>query len=289
MREMPPDVRTYVFPSLLSIEYKMAIIKVYLLNFHHIISGIHLLLKNVSSDSPTYYEIDRWRKPKDMWSAVKPDYLIKKASSKYCFQISADPQDVIERWQSYWMRTQGRTGLTDRNCAVAAQWFLSQFAGIPKPNLSNVSLNHFCMGIFWPSFIPCPVTLPGRVMSNAKFYVEKQKHFKNKRQSNTLGLYFAIAVTALFVFSSLVGLIMASAFLTGGLAAIGMTESLFATAAGSYLFFKTYNQLSAQKRLYTNKSNMPNYRYNDFIIKALPSHNDKKANSKDVKYNFDRY
>ena len=73
------------------------------------------------------------------------------------------------------------------NCADATRRFLTEFAYIPSPQASlthNISFNHLIFGVFWPSFIPSLVTLPGRVMDNTKYHIKKQEEFVSKLQAD---------------------------------------------------------------------------------------------------------
>ena len=170
----------------------MAKIKVHVLNFHSIFSHIEIVLENTSTTPHTYYGINRWSSPTSSWSLDGPATYIDWASSKYSFDINADPDKITKSWNKYWNDTENEAGIFSNNCAVAAQWFLTEFAGIPKPNLSNVSWNHLALGIIWPSFIPSPVTLPGRIFSNAKFHIDSKINPKAANQYGYLFLYIAL-------------------------------------------------------------------------------------------------
>lgn len=66
------------------------------------------------------------------------------------------------------------------------QWFLEKYARVPKPDSSNVSYDHLSCGISWPSLIPCPITLPGRIMSNAKYHIEQRNKENAKAKQSFL-------------------------------------------------------------------------------------------------------
>ena len=122
-------------------------------------------------------------------------HTISEASSVYSFNIEADPCKIVESWNTYWSETEKKAHVLGENCAVAAQWFLKEFAAVPEPSLANISFNHLAFGIMWPSFIACPVTLPGRIMANAKFHIEQKN---NPDAAKEAALY-----TSLFVFTSM--------------------------------------------------------------------------------------
>ena len=225
----------------------MASIKVHVLNFHGIFSHIEIVLENTTTQPPSYYGVNRWSIPENEWSNKGPDAIITEASSTFSFHIQADPQELVHRWRQYWLETESEAGITSNNCAVAAQWFLSEFAGIPKPNLSNVSFNLLILGILWPSFIPCPVVLPGRIMSNAKFHIEAREHPEIANAYSRLFLYASMALAVLVFSASVVALGVASTLLTGGFAALAITGGCIAVGlVSTHGFFKANNLLSAK-------------------------------------------
>jgi len=222
-------------------------ITVHVLNFHGLFSHIELVLENTSTDPHTYYGINRWADPTNYWSVdggLKE--IIDMASSTFKFDIKADPAVITKEWNEYWKSTEDSASILGNNCAVAAQWFLTKFAGVPEANLSNLSGNHLALGIIWPSFIPCPVTLPGRVMSNVKFYKEAQNHPDEAAQYSKLWLYNGLAIGAVLFVASATGFGLAVGLAVGllqlGLAAVAVAGCM----ASSHLFFKSYNILSAQ-------------------------------------------
>jgi len=150
----------------------MANIKVHVLNFHGPFSHIEIVLENMSVEPHTYYDINRWSYfPPNAWDTWQGEF-IETANSKYAFNIEANPDNIVKTWKEYFYSTEDHASILGENCAVAAQKFLTHFANIPQPSSSNVSWNHLAFGIIWPSFIPCPVTLPGRIMDNAKFHTQ---------------------------------------------------------------------------------------------------------------------
>lgn len=224
----------------------MSDIKVHLLNFHGIWSHVEIVLENTSTNPHTFYGINRWETPRVSWSTHGPKYNIEEANSIYSFHIEADPDKITKNWQKYWHETWDNASILGENCSVAAQWFLTEFAGIPKPSLSNISFNHLAFGILWPSFIPCPVTLGGRVMSNAKFHVEARNNPDIAARYTNLFLYTSIALATLALATTVFGLAVATTVLTGGIAALAITGCVIAGFASSYSFFKTYNIMSAK-------------------------------------------
>lgn len=183
----------------------MAQIKVHLLNFHGPFnSHIEIVLENLSDKNRGFYNLDRWSTPLKTWGK-KPEGYIANASSVYSFDIIADPYDITNSWINYWYDTEEDARVLGDNCAVATQWFLSKFAGIPQPGSSNFSLNYLSCGVVWPSFIPCFVTLPGRILSNAKFHLEAKNNPEMAAQYSRLleYIYKALAVLAFAVSSTL--------------------------------------------------------------------------------------
>jgi hypothetical protein len=224
----------------------VAKIKVHVLNFHSIFSHIEIVLENTSTEPHTYYGINRWEGPGNKWSLTGPKQYIAHASSTYSFDIDANPDEITNRWGNYWYDTESEAGILGKNCAVAAQWFLTEFAGIPNPNLSNVSWNHLALGIIWPSFIPCPVTLPGRIMSNAKFHIEARNNPEIANHYSHLLLYTSMAVSTFMFAASVFAIAVAAAILTGGIAAIAIVGCAVVASASTYGFFKAHNSLSAK-------------------------------------------
>lgn len=229
----------------------MANIKVHVLNFHSIFSHIEIVLENTSTTPHTYYNINRWVEyPSSQWQEIgidpTPDFYIQWASSRFSFNIEADPTIITKKWQKYWCDTEPDASILSNNCAVATQWFLKEFANIPEPNLSNISWNHLAFGILWPSFIPCPITLPGRIMSNVKFHVEAKTNPNNATQYTQLFLYMSLAFAALAFAASLFTLVIASTLLSGGIAALAIAGSTANMLTSHHSFFKTYHQITTK-------------------------------------------
>lgn len=234
----------------------MAKITVHILMFHEAGSAIKIVLTKSSTEDHEFYTIypipiefirEQWHSSKNADSAKR---YLREADSRYSFDIEADPDHIISRWKAYRSTKGNEPCLLSTNCAVMAQWFLTTFAGIPKPNLSNVSINHFFLGILWPSFIPCPVTLPGRIMSNAKFYIEARKNPELANQYSDLFLYISMSLAALLFEASIFALTVAAIVLSGGIAGLAIAGCVAVSMASTYGFFKGYNVLSAKNISY---------------------------------------
>lgn len=222
----------------------MAQIKVHVLNFHGLCSHIEILLEDISAKSPSYYIINRWAQPNTRWTSWGK-YIIDEADSVYSFVIEADPLEIVAQWQKYWKATTPDASVMANNCAVSTQWFLNRFAGIPNPSLSNLSVNHLAFGILWPSFIPCPITLPGRIMSNVKFHVEASDSPKTTTFAMRLFVYTSLALATLTFAASVFALSVAATVLTSGLAGFAVAGCSLLAATSAYSFFKAYNAVSA--------------------------------------------
>ncbi len=61
--------------------------------------------------------------------------MISRASSNCRFDILDNPDEITTEWNRYWDETEEEASIIGNNCAVAAQWFLTRFAGIPAPSL----------------------------------------------------------------------------------------------------------------------------------------------------------
>lgn len=243
----------------------MAIIQVNILNQHQLShSHIEVLLKDITNEvveeSAPYYFMNRWSliEPAIDWETWHNDYaesFLRSASSVYTFEIEVnDPKEICEAWHQYWTDAQKSSrvlGILGKNCAVSVQWFLTRFAKVPEPNLSNVSWNYAGFGLLWPSFLPIPVTLPGRVMSNAKFYIEARETAKNPdkartKQHSRLFLYTSMSLSTLAFAGSVFALTLALNILSGGLAALAIGGCVVVGLASTYCFFKARNYLSAK-------------------------------------------
>lgn len=232
--------------------HNMSKIKVHILNFHSIWSShIEILLENTSVTPHTTYTIDRWQSPKENWYFNQAP--LSNADSVYSFDIEADPTKITQEWLKYYKETKKNESVFGENCSVAAQWFLTKFAGVPKPSMSNVSWNYLSVGIFWPSFIPCPVTLPGRIMSNAKFHINAHSNPELVNQYGNLLLYTSLSLAVMLFAGSVFGLAVAATILSGGIAAVAILAAAAVGIGSTYAFFKVHNQISA-KNLYEKPS-----------------------------------
>ena len=234
----------------------MATIKVHLLNFHFIWSRIGIVLEDTSTNPPLFYGLARWEEPKRRWSR-HPECFIAQASSVYSFDIDASPAEIINEWTAYWRDTHDEMSMIGNNCAVSTQWFLTKFAAIPEPDLSNVSFNHFFLGVVWPSFIPCPVTLPGRVMANARFHIEAREHPENAERYSRLFLYSSIALAIVVFSTSLFALLLAAEVLKGAIAVVSIVTCVTTSMLSTYGFFCAVNLLSAKHIAEIRQINKP--------------------------------
>lgn len=184
----------------------MANIRVHLLNSYSMdFSHMDVVLENLSPKIHTFYCIDRWETPRATWGRKDLEGYVKEADFVCSFDIVADPAEITKRWKKYREDTSENARLLGENCATAGQWFLSEFADIPKPDLfSNVSLDYLGLGVVWPSFIPCFVTLPGRVLSNAKFHVEAKNNPEISTQYSCLLLCIKMSLAVLAFAASVI-------------------------------------------------------------------------------------
>ena len=227
----------------------MASITVHLLNFHGPVTHIEILLENTSVRPHLFYSINRWNSPSERFHEQRGRDERDLASTIYSFNIEAEPKEIIQRWGEFHQRTLGDAGIVSHNCAISAQWFLREFANIPDPHpfSAPISINHVAMGLFLPSFIPMGVTLPGRIMSNAQFHIEARNHPELFTQYSDCLLSVYAAVCALAMASCVVGIILASVYLTGGLALVTVATDVVVGAASSYGFFNTMNIMAAKE------------------------------------------
>ncbi|NKB46220.1 MAG: hypothetical protein GKR77_00325 [Legionellales bacterium] len=234
-----------------------------------------------NQDDGTFYCIDRSKKPSEKKRESKGwrkfDNSRETQANTVCtFVIEADPSEIENKWKAYYEKNP--THLLSNNCAAAVQWFLTTFTSIPHPQLTNsLRLNYLSLGFFWPSAVPCPVTLPGLIISNVEFHLEIKKRLtaimKNsdsltqscqQLQQCIKRSRFAMIVTASIGATSIFGLLVATNILTCGIAIAGTTSifglliatsvltSGIATAAifiSMYAFSKAYNTWSIHSEL----------------------------------------
>lgn len=227
----------------------MANIKVHLLNFHSIFTHIEIVLEDTSTSPSTYYGINRWETPAAAWLPLQnwnsAGNYIRQASSTYHFMIEADPTEISKCWREYWFSTENSASILGNNCGVAAQWFLRTFADIPDPSLSNISHNLLILGLMWPSFIPCPITLPGRIMANAKFHIEARRNPKLAQEYSRTMQYFTLSLTALTFSASAYALTIALPLIMTTIGAAVVALSITTGFVSAYNFFGAYNTLTA--------------------------------------------
>ena len=156
----------------------------------------------------------------------------------------------MDQWGKYHAQTKANASILGNNCAVAAQWFLKTFANIPDPSLSNISVNLLALGVMLPSFIPCPVTLPGRIMDNAKFHIGIRDKAAIIGEYSYWFLYAKMFMSTLFLAGAIFAITSISAIASFGIApALIIAASTVVGTPSLYGFFTTYNQLSAKNIL----------------------------------------
>lgn len=195
----------------------------------------------------TFYSIDRWSEPEKEGFIPEGKQFYKKeedtyrsscrytsvfsscrkfATETYSFNIEADPADIVRQWEQYFYRTNPTASLLGNNCAVAAQWFLSNFAGVETPHFWNAPFSNDlivasrskpAVAVYLPSVLPIPVTVPKRIFEHAKFQKEIQKAPQALAQQDSLKLSMVLAKDALLVMGNLAGLYLAQKHLGSGL------------------------------------------------------------------------
>jgi len=230
----------------------MAKIKVHLFNISALFSHTEIVLENMDEKN-SFYAINRWdAEPTKHWGAKAHDNLqalrsVPVPCSEYTFEIEADPQKIADEWGKYHDQTKESASILGNNCAVAAQWFLKTFANIPDPSLSNISVNLLALGVMWPSFIPCPVTLPGRIMDNAKFHIGIRDNAAIIREYSYWFLYTKMFLSTLFLAAAIFAITSISAIASFGIApALVIAASTVVGTTSLCGFFTTYNQVSAK-------------------------------------------
>lgn len=230
----------------------MSAMNVHLLNFHGPFTHIEILLEDTSTKPSSYYRINRWSSPQETFLSdeeANATAYLRAASSSYSFEIEANPTEVVSKWRAHHQKTSPDASILGHNCGVSVQWFLTEFAGIPAPHpfSTPISINHTALGLFIPSFVPFPVTLPGRIMSHAKFYIEARKHPELATQYTNLWLNTCLAVSALTMAISVTGIALASLLLSSGLSGAGVIAGcVMVGAVASAGFFATLNTRAAK-------------------------------------------
>lgn len=229
-------------------------IKVHILNFHGGNSHLEVLLQNISDDPIRSYIINQWNPANKKFANYSRNDYLKRASSTFSFEIEADPEEIVKAWREHQKETEPTASILYNNCADAVQWFLNKYAHIPssRPFAFPMSVNHLIFGISVPSFLPIGITLPGRVMDNAKFYVNIKNKIDPMPKRSDLALKLTIAVGVATIGLSIVGIMAASIFLTGGLSALVIAGCIVAGALATHGFFKSANTLAARKMMKSN-------------------------------------
>ena len=230
----------------------MAKLKVTILNFHSLFSHLEILLEDTSTTPSTYYVINQWDPAQSAFTnrisgAIGSKYQ-EEASSTFSFEIEEDPKEIIKAWRDYQRKTLPDACISSYNCADAGQWFLNKYAHVPNPRpfAPPYTVNHVIMGIFLPSYMPIGITLPGRIMDNAKFHINARKIPDHAPRFSDLSLKIGIAVAAFAIAACIAGIIAASIFLTGGLSALVITSCVVAGALSTNGLFKPANVLAAR-------------------------------------------
>ena len=237
----------------------MAKIRVHLMSWHGVFSHIDIMLENKSVSPTTYYYINQWSKPalgferqlkviaaSEVIDANASD-IINASSTTYVFDIESDPALIAKAWGDYYHTA---AHVIDNNCAVAAQWFLSEFANVPPPSpvSAPINLNQLALALFIPNFIQVGITLPARIMDNTKFYIEAQKTPDLTAQYSNLLKQVCAAISFLTLENNLLNISAASLCL--GLATNQIASTHFANALDPCGFFKpntALEQMANQK------------------------------------------
>ena len=196
------------------------------MNWHGVFRHIDIMLENRSASPTTYYYINQWAKPALRFErhlqviaaseVIEADAseIINASSSTYVFDIEACPLQIANAWVEYYHNTADK--ISDNHCATAAQWFLSTFADIPEPSpiSSPINLHQLALGLFISGFSPTGINSPGRIMDNAKFYIEARKIPDLAQHYATLLLQVCATLSRLTLADNLTGLIEASSCLS---------------------------------------------------------------------------
>lgn len=164
------------------------------------------------------------------------------ASSRYSFDIKENIETVADWWSAQtWHHSYH---IIKNNCGDVTQRFLERFACIQAPHRlkAPLSINYFFLGLFIPSFLPIGVTLSGRIMDHAKFYIEARKHPEIANQYSEWVLKLVITVSLLFAVSSFVGIAAAAIYLSTNL--VPTATAILLGSASTASFFNTTNMLA---------------------------------------------
>ena len=176
-------------------------IKVHLLNYYGVTSHVEICLEysDINEDGileTKYLTMNRWAAPTP-W-LLRYWQQFENADEKISFEINADPNIIYTQWHQYWYDSAKNSSIVGNNCAVASQWFLTKYCNIPEPCTSGLNINHMALGVCWPSFIHCPILLPGRVFDNAQFYLatkdDKKRQDKNVAQILKQAISFLLKI-----------------------------------------------------------------------------------------------
>lgn len=237
------------------------------LSGHH----IEILLEKPEGRETSYYTINRWEAPAKEFCVNDNSVLneIEDNNDIYSFTIEADPEEIIKEWTAFYEETLPREHILKENCADASQWFLKKFCDIDKPrfwgpvytndqitpsfDLSQLLPERaWAQGIqlpavYLPSALPLPFSIPRRVFENARMHLEIRNHPEQFIKQSWLWLSIKLAANALMMIGNVVGMVIASAFLTAGMNFFVLIPLIgfFATTTAPR-FFKTVSECVAK-------------------------------------------
>ena len=161
--------------------------------------------------------------------------------SKCVFEIEGDINEILDWWDR-----RGLHSIIHNNCGDITQEFLERFANIPAPHAlaAPFSINYFSLGICLPSFLPIGITLPGRIMDNAKFYIEARNNPEMIQQYSAWALKLTMAVSIVLMVLSIIGIEAAAALLSGSIVMPAVVTCLVVGTVSSIGFFKSANKLA---------------------------------------------
>lgn len=163
-------------------------VRVHVINRHSVHSHIEIVLEDPLRGADRYYNINRWvDEPAETWNCICPlNYYTPGEDSVYSFDtLVEDPDALIRKWKAYHeVQSSSAFDILNENCAVAVKKFVEKNLKVQDLTEAPDTWNHFIFGIMWPSFIPFPITLPGRVMDQIKAStMKKDYHFIPKLTS----------------------------------------------------------------------------------------------------------
>jgi len=163
-------------------------------------------------------------------------------SASFSFELEGNIQEI----QDWWFYSQSGYDIFSNNCADTTQAFLVKFAQVPNPQpfAPPYTFNHLSLGICLPSFLPIGITLPGRILDHAKFYLEPRLHPKILQHLHPSDLKLSMALAFTLMVGSVLGLIAAASFLSGILLALTIPSAVILGSMASMHFFGSMNKLA---------------------------------------------